>query len=666
MRLITRQIHLAFPELDRYSEEQCARFLRAARGSWLRRLFTIVAIWVVGACVSIGGVLLVSVITSSVLPEFDLTTASGLRFYAVIAAIILALALGPMSAIFLRDRLLGRRVRLILRIRGVCPSCWYSLVGLAVSPASTVSCPECGAVNTVDPSLGELTTDESGRLRFQPEGGHVDLGRPFWTPRRKRTAKRLALWGTVGVVLLVIIGLGGNELRVRAEVRAAKAARIGVEGLRRYVLDHQPPGADAPGAINAFDLIARAETIRDDADAAVWSSNQVSSERGRPISPDFGLLAARSRLSRPQRPLFESELDAASGALARRMVDEYKAAGLYDVMAGIPACRLAVAPIDLAPDAPPIGLDLPYLGTMRSLTRICAARMAVARERGDRESYLAAFEQGLALGRVASQQPFLIDGLVANAVDALMLDQVEDALRRPPPADWLDGLAAAMLRQRWSVNAAFHFEGERLMGVETIAWTFSDSSRFRFGRFSPGLSLAIDTSSPGVGYRLGSFSENITAYNQAFETAKKRVASDPVNRLPSSTPTTGSLALVDLLVPALDRAVASCDQIEFQRRAVSLHLAIERYRAAHSRPPGALSALVPEYLDLLLLDPYSGRPFIYKVLPEPDANGRAYLLYSVGTDGEDDGGVSGEESRKKSKDLTIGPSDIVINEPPVP
>ncbi len=666
MRLITRQIHLAFPELDRYSEEQCARFLRAARGSWLRRVTRIVAIWLVGAVISIGGVLLVAAITSSVLPEFDLPTASGLRFYAVIGVMVLALALGPMSAIFLRDRLLGRRVRLILRIRGVCQSCWYSLVGLAVSPASTVSCPECGAVNTVDPSLGELTTDESGRLRFQPEGGHVELGHPFWTPRRKRTVKRLVLWGTVGVVLLVLIGLGGNELRVRAEVRAAKSARIGVEGLRKYVLDHQPPGADAPGAVDAFDLIARAENIRGDADAAVWSSNQVTSERGRPISPDFGLLAARRRLSRPRRPSSDPEFDAACEALARRMVDEYKAAGLYGTLAEVPACRRAVAPIDLAPDAPPIGLDLPYLGTMRSLARICAARMAVARERGDRQAYLEAFEQGLALGRVASQQPFLIDGLVANAIDALMLTQVEDALGNPPPASWLDGIASAMRRQRRSVTADYHFEGERLMGVDTIAWVYSDPNRIRFGRFSSGLTSAFDMSSIGAGGRLGSFTENLAAYNQALKSAKQRVIVDPAARSVSSGPAFGSLILLDLIMPGLDRAIASRDQFELQRRGVSLHLAIERYRAANGRPPATIPELVPGYLDRVPLDPYSGRPFVYRVLPEPDAHGRAYLLYSVGVDGQDDGGVSGEESRKKSKDLTVGPSDIVINEPPAP
>src|SRR5207248_1782994 len=36
MRLIVRRIYRAFPELDRYSDEQCQRFVRATRRGWSR------------------------------------------------------------------------------------------------------------------------------------------------------------------------------------------------------------------------------------------------------------------------------------------------------------------------------------------------------------------------------------------------------------------------------------------------------------------------------------------------------------------------------------------------------------------------------------------------------------------------------------------------------
>src|SRR5207247_1731505 len=36
MRLIVRRIYRAFPELDRYTDEQCRRFVRAARRGGLR------------------------------------------------------------------------------------------------------------------------------------------------------------------------------------------------------------------------------------------------------------------------------------------------------------------------------------------------------------------------------------------------------------------------------------------------------------------------------------------------------------------------------------------------------------------------------------------------------------------------------------------------------
>ena len=49
MRLLVRRIYRAFPELDRYSDEQCRRFVRSANRGWRRTLHaSLIALVVMG------------------------------------------------------------------------------------------------------------------------------------------------------------------------------------------------------------------------------------------------------------------------------------------------------------------------------------------------------------------------------------------------------------------------------------------------------------------------------------------------------------------------------------------------------------------------------------------------------------------------------------------
>ncbi len=61
-------------------------------------------------------------------------------------------------------------------------------------------------------------------------------------------------------------------------------------------------------------------------------------------------------------------------------------------------------------------------------------------------------------------------------------------------------------------------------------------------------------------------------------------------------------------------------------------LAIRRYQAEHGQPPPDLESLVPEFMASVPIDPFSGKSVIYR----PSAQGP--VVYSVGTDGKDDGG----------------------------
>jgi hypothetical protein len=62
-------------------------------------------------------------------------------------------------------------------------------------------------------------------------------------------------------------------------------------------------------------------------------------------------------------------------------------------------------------------------------------------------------------------------------------------------------------------------------------------------------------------------------------------------------------------------------------------VAVERWRLAKGALPDALGDLVPAHLDAIPTDPFDGKPFRYKRLA------KGYVVYSVGENETDDGGV---------------------------
>ena len=76
-------------------------------------------------------------------------------------------------------------------------------------------------------------------------------------------------------------------------------------------------------------------------------------------------------------------------------------------------------------------------------------------------------------------------------------------------------------------------------------------------------------------------------------------------------------------------------QTAFNQAAIAC--ALERYRLAKGSFPGALETLVPQFISLLPNDVLTGEPYKYRLTDD----GR-FVLYSVGWDEKDDGGVPGK------------------------
>ncbi|MBD3176857.1 MAG: hypothetical protein GF320_16885 [Armatimonadia bacterium] len=87
-----------------------------------------------------------------------------------------------------------------------------------------------------------------------------------------------------------------------------------------------------------------------------------------------------------------------------------------------------------------------------------------------------------------------------------------------------------------------------------------------------------------------------------------------------------------LLFSSLDKLIRKLHEHEAQVASLAVLCGLRLYAMDHGEMPESLDALVPDYLPEMPLDPFTGEPLIY----HPPAEGLA--LYSVGPDGQDDGG----------------------------
>ena len=86
--------------------------------------------------------------------------------------------------------------------------------------------------------------------------------------------------------------------------------------------------------------------------------------------------------------------------------------------------------------------------------------------------------------------------------------------------------------------------------------------------------------------------------------------------------------------------------IRARLRLLTMELALRCFRQEHGKVPAKLDELVPAYLKTVPQDPFSGKPLVYRT------QGTNWLLYSVGPDGMDNGGVhQGRETSRPGTDL---------------
>ncbi len=152
MRIPRQKLYRAFPELDRFTDEQCERFMQRARirSSYSPTIGVTVLATVIAALMM--SIMLLRHIHEPVNSWF--AGLLGVRTAETIvlgAYMIIVLAAPAFCGLLARDIVLRLYLRRAMqsqieRIR--CPSCKYVLLGQRVSGGAVI-CPECGARTTL-------------------------------------------------------------------------------------------------------------------------------------------------------------------------------------------------------------------------------------------------------------------------------------------------------------------------------------------------------------------------------------------------------------------------------------------------------------------------------------------------------------------------------------
>lgn len=322
------------------------------------------------------------------------------------------------------------------------------------------------------------------------------------------------------------------------------------------------------------------------------------------------------------------------------------------------------------------------LGDSRGLARALRARMRLAGERGDHAAFVADFERTLALARHVGAQATVIERLVGIGITASALSETKEQLRlHPPDARTCRDLLAALDRQVHFQPFSFHIEGEREQLLEYLQAIHSDDGHADGIRITTAArALAGDPPGPRIvnvaGIFLPSKKQMVDAANTAFDGVAKS-ADLPRRRDRKSVFDYGAFVAVlgprySLLAPlgsALDKAIASNDQVQLDLAGTRTLIAIELFRLENGHLPASLAELVPSCLPSLPDDPYAPDGMLrYVILDHPDEHARTFLLYSVGADGTDNHASPARNSYASllSQSAEGSGTDFIINPPPDP
>jgi hypothetical protein len=315
-------------------------------------------------------------------------------------------------------------------------------------------------------------------------------------------------------------------------------------------------------------------------------------------------------------------------------------------------------PVDYCPGPNTL---LPHLGELNRLAIIVSYKSFLASESGDTTNAVTEIENLFGMAQTLDQEPDIIAqfvriSLIARAKNSLEhclningLDESEliglastfssaektNLMVRALVGDRADHVPVFQLVRSKSKSAVELVKGaQQVGGFSTPAldsWLIREPRFFRATGFWDYDLL----------YFLQVMETNITL--DTFPPPQSLIAADNLKRAEEKA-REKHYYLSKLLLPPPNVIVNESKNLAYLRISIAA-IAVERFRLAHGKLPKRLDELVPQFLSAVPSDPFDGQPLRYHRLD------KGYVIYSIGSDGEDNGGRE-RPANVKSTDKT--------------
>lgn len=317
-------------------------------------------------------------------------------------------------------------------------------------------------------------------------------------------------------------------------------------------------------------------------------------------------------------PIFAGEDDpepweAYPEATVRAMKDfleaNVQALELVHEASALRGCRY---PIDLGNDF--FG-SIDHYAKIRHVMRLACLDAILAAELTDGDRAVRALCDARALARSLDREPILIPQLVRAACDGMACGAMARVLNRMQLSDGeAEQLIQAYDDSHYSEVLLRTMAGERAYELEVVRWLCSDFL-------------------PPAGRDHLTY-ERLEAAGLGFMCWLSHVAGlMDIKTLRLLHQWDRDIEAIDPSMPEMPGFAVDHAHLLIAGTA----LAVERHRLAKGRLPANLSDLVPRFLDEMPIDPFNGQPLRFRLL-EP-----GYLIYSVWTNRQDDGGKDGDD-----------------------
>jgi hypothetical protein len=489
---------------------------------------------------------------------------------------------------------------------------------------------------------------------------HDDSDPPFLPPAPRR--RRWLFWIGIPLVLLVAGAVGvyvylehQADLAIREAL--AETDRLEPNGWRLEDLEQQRRDAAPKKEENAAITVSNVKILmggtwppRPAAPIQEGPGNEAGPGAVDPAVPAPGAGMGGPMADIPAQPVLlddrialplEVQMDAALTADLRTELDKIKeAVVLADKLADQKEGHH-----DINWPANPIGALVPWVQDTRSVASMIRFRALVQAQDGDVDGALRSARAILGAGRSLSDDPTLIALLVRIAVQSIAVSSIERTLAQGEPSAEALKLTQHMLEAEVAEPSLQRaMRGERACNrgvceyliygggsVADLDGPSRSTGGIRASLENIGMKRTVKRGYPVI---LRTMNECVDIAGLPIE--QQKAAWDQMDQKMKRQGSENALAR--LLLPGLVKVAQSNQRIHARLRTAICALAAERFRQDHKRWPHSLTELTDaKYLSSVPADPYDGKPLRCKELPD------GFLVYSVGPDQTDNGGVMNRE-----------------------